>query len=60
MQRDTMTVTEAAARLGIGRLTAYNAAKTGELPTIQMGRRLLVPIAAFEAMLSGKKNGESK
>ena len=47
----TVTVEEAAQLLGIGRQSAYQAARTGELPTIKLGRRLLVPRAQFEAML---------
>jgi DNA binding domain, excisionase family len=49
--RLTISVAEAAKRLGIGRNQAYEAARVGQLPTIKMGRRLLVPIAAFERML---------
>lgn len=51
---ETLTVTvEAAARLlGIGRGSAYDAARRGELPTIRIGRRLLVPLAALNAMLA--------
>ena len=47
----TMSVPEAGRRLGIGRNSAYDAAARGELPTIKIGRRLLVPRAAFERML---------
>jgi excisionase family DNA binding protein len=50
----TMTVDEAAARLGIGRNTAYDAAASGQLPTIRIGRRLLVPCAALERLLGGR------
>jgi len=49
--RLTMTVTEAAERLGIGRMQAYEAARRGELPTVRIGRRLLVPVSALERML---------
>ena len=51
----TITVPEAARRLGIGRTLAYEAARQGELPTIRMGTRLLVPVAALEALLAGTK-----
>lgn len=49
--RLTISVSEAAKRLGIGRNQAYEAARVGELPAIKIGRRLLVPVAAFERML---------
>ena len=49
--RMTLTVEEAAQLLGIGRQSAYAAARTGELPTIKLGRRLLVPRRQLDAML---------
>ena len=50
-QRLALTVEEAGRLLGIGRNTAYEAARRGELPTIRMGRRLLVPRVALENLL---------
>jgi len=47
----TISVQEAARRLGIGKDLAYQAAESGELPTVRIGRRILVPVAALEAML---------
>lgn len=38
-QRTTLTVSEAASVLGIGRSTAYRMASTGDLPTVRLGRR---------------------
>ena len=49
----TMSVDEAAVRLGIGRNSAYEAAKRGELPTIKVGKRILVLRAVLERMLDG-------
>ncbi|MBZ9710495.1 helix-turn-helix domain-containing protein [Mesorhizobium sp. ESP7-2] len=49
--RATITIVEAAHRLGIGRNQAYEAAKRGEIPSIKIGKRLLVPKAALEKML---------
>jgi excisionase family DNA binding protein len=51
-QRATITLTEAAARLGIGRNQAYKAADRGEIPTIRIGKRRLVPRAPFERLLA--------
>ena len=53
--RLTITVTEAAKRLGIGRNSAYAAAKDGTIPTIKIGRRLVVPVAALDRMLCGDR-----
>jgi excisionase family DNA binding protein len=47
----TITVEEAARRLGISRGAAYARANDGGLPTIRLGKRLLVPKAALEKML---------
>ncbi len=41
----TLTVEQAGELLGISRRSAYRAANTGDLPTIKLGRRLLVPTA---------------
>jgi excisionase family DNA binding protein len=48
----TISVEEAAIILGISRATAYTSAKTGALPTIRLGKRLLVPKAALEKLLA--------
>lgn len=47
----TMTVEEAGKALGISRSTAYDAVRTGEIPSIRFGRRLLVPTAAIRNMV---------
>ena len=51
IKRLTYTVPEAGAKLGIGRNSAYSAAHKGQIPTIRIGDRLVVPIAAFHRML---------
>ncbi len=50
-ERPTVSVPEAGEFLGIGRATAYEAAKAGDLPTIRLGKRLVVPTAALRRML---------
>lgn len=49
--RATITVGEAAALLGLGRTAGYAAARSGEIPTIRIGRRVVVPVPALLAML---------
>ena len=49
--RRTTTIVEAAKVLGVGRNQAYEAARRGEIPTIRIGKRLLVPLAALERLL---------
>ena len=51
-QKLTLTVDEAAKILGVGRNSAYQAIARGELPVIRVGKRLLVPKAALEKLLS--------
>ena len=50
-ERRTITVTEAAKILGIGRAAAYEGARSGDIPTIRIGKRILVPVVALERML---------
>jgi excisionase family DNA binding protein len=52
----TVTTAEAARLLGISRNLAYEAARRGEIPTIRIGRRILVPIAALERLISERKS----
>jgi excisionase family DNA binding protein len=47
----TLSVPAAGKILGVSRNVAYEAAKSGQLPTIKIGRRLLVPRAALDRML---------
>lgn len=62
----TMTVQEAGELLGISRRSAYRAAARGELPTLRLGRRLVVPTTKLLAMLgveeasrNGRTNGSA-
>lgn len=46
------TVTETAGLLGISRSHAYDLVATGELPHLRLGRRIVVPRHAIEALLA--------
>lgn len=50
-ERLTLTIEETARLLGIGRQLAYERVKTGEIPVIRIGRRLVVPRRALEKLL---------
>jgi excisionase family DNA binding protein len=50
-----LTVPEAAALLRVSERTYYAAAARGEVPAIRIGRRLVVPGAALERLLSGER-----
>jgi len=47
-----LTVEEAGRRLGLSRPSAYQAVKRGEIPIIRIGRRILVPVAALDKLLT--------
>ncbi len=47
-----LTVTEAAELLRLARNTVYAAAARGEIPSVRVGRRLLIPRDALERFLS--------
>lgn len=58
-ERLVVTVNEAAAMLRISRGSAYEAVRRKEIPTIRIGRRLLVPLAALERLLDGDEGASS-
>jgi len=51
--RQTYRIEEAGQILGVSRNTAYKLAASGEIPTIRMGRLLLVPKVAIDRLLGG-------
>jgi excisionase family DNA binding protein len=50
-ERRTVSVEKAGRILGISRGAAYKHAKDGSIPTIRLGKRLLVPKAALDKLL---------
>lgn len=48
----TMTVTETANVLGISRSSAYECVRLGAIPSIRLGRRIVVPRRAVEELLA--------
>lgn len=54
MERQTYTVAEAAGILGISRNSAYSGIKLGEIPSIRVGRRILVPRDGLEEVLGAR------
>jgi excisionase family DNA binding protein len=47
----TMSIPAAAELLGISRSAGYRAVASGQIPTIRIGRRLLVPTARLYRLL---------
>lgn len=52
--RLTLKVEEAADLLGISRSHAYDLVREGVIPSLRLGRRIVVPRRAIETMLAGK------
>jgi hypothetical protein len=48
---ETTTVPLAGQILGVGITCAYKSAKAGDIPTIKIGRKLVVPVPRLRAML---------
>jgi len=50
-----LTVSEVAKILRLSRNSAYQGVLRGEIPSIRVGKRILVPRRALEALLEGAK-----
>lgn len=48
----TFTIAEVSDRLRIGKNQCYRAVKSGQLPSIRIGKRLLMPVRALESQLA--------
>ncbi|MBP9114850.1 MAG: helix-turn-helix domain-containing protein [Acidimicrobiia bacterium] len=51
--KQVYTVDEVAVILGVSRNTAYEGIKTNSIPHLKLGRRIVVPAIALNALLSG-------
>ena len=58
MNPHVLTVEETAKVLRIGRNTAYEQVRQGLIPSIRLGRRILVPAKAIERLLGGTVDEE--
>ena len=50
-ERVTMSVEEASEALGISRSLAYELVRRGALPSLRLGRRIVVPVRALEELV---------
>lgn len=46
-----LTPERAGAILGLGRTASYDAIRRGDIPSLRLGRRILVPTAGLRALL---------
>jgi excisionase family DNA binding protein len=51
----TYTVEEMRARLKISRSLAYEAIRSGDIPSIRVGKRILIPRVQLERLLAGER-----
>jgi excisionase family DNA binding protein len=47
----TMSVDEASEALGISRSLAYELVRRGEIPSLRLGRRIVVPVRALDDLV---------
>ena len=57
VERLALSVTEAAAALGVSKDAIYDAIRCHELHAIRIRRRLLIPLSALEQLLAERKVG---
>ncbi|MDM5310349.1 helix-turn-helix domain-containing protein [Peribacillus frigoritolerans] len=55
IERRTMTVQETAAYLGVSKDLIYNMVKTGELPAVKLGRRILFRKEVLERWMQAQE-----
>lgn len=53
LAKPTATVDELGRVLRVGRNQAYNAVRSGQVRSIRVGRRLVIPTAAIRQLLEG-------
>ncbi len=58
--RLTLTVDEVARLLKLSRNSCYEAIKRGDIPSLRIGKRILIPRAALEAILNRPTSPLSK
>jgi excisionase family DNA binding protein len=60
VQRQTVSVREAAEILGISRAHAYDCVRTGEIPSISFGHLVVVPIRSLDELLDAGSASTSR
>lgn len=58
MDKEVFTVPEAGQILGIGRNSAYEAVRRGEIRAVRIGKRLVVPKAEVRRILGESPSGQ--
>ena len=58
--RLVLSVKEARGQLGLSRGLMYEALRTGQIPSIRIGRRILIPCAALDRLLEGNETNSTR
>ena len=58
--RLTLNVSEVACLLGLSRASAYEAVRMGQIPSIRIGRRIIIPRVALMKMQEEAGKDEAK
>jgi len=57
--RQTFTVKELSEILGVSLSKAYEAVHSGSVPSIKIGKRIVIPVPALNTLLSEGRKGEA-
>jgi excisionase family DNA binding protein len=57
VERLALSVSEAAAALGVSKDAIYDAVRCHELPAIRIRRRILIPLSALQQLLAERRAG---
>ena len=60
VERRTLTIKETAASLGISDWMVYEMVKRGELKTIRVGKRILVPVSALDQFVAENQSPDDQ
>jgi excisionase family DNA binding protein len=60
MERAILTVREMAGQMGISLPTAYGLANRKDFPSIRVGKKILIPVQAFQAWLMSACNASTE
>jgi len=52
VEKLTLSVPDVAIALGLSRGAAYEAVRCGQIPSIKIGKRILIPVQALETLLA--------
>ena len=57
--KQTITVRELSKVLGVSLSNAYEAVHSGSVPSIKIGKRIVIPVPALNTLLSEGRKGEA-